>query len=504
VKEFARLTGGANGRKIVAFVQKALFLQWLSIISTRRGSLISCCSLSAWFLLLGVVAHAQGFGTIVGSKKKILLHRKLPAVIHLTTDSFEVKATARDKSHADVAQSLSDILETELLKDNNRLHVEKSTPGVVISCTITHYEIPPPQSFTRDEVVLQKSRNIEQPKKFYKVSGTLEVAYQAKDGRSGKVLDSGNLSARYSKEYEEGTNQNADKSLVTKVTNPFKRAAGKKTDDSSGPPTPIDIRQDLIHQVVTQVAVTLVNTDETVEVYLARGKLDSADKLAESGLWTRNLEQLETMAPLPNPKDDAYRLYNIGVASEALAYQSEDHAAAEKFIEQAAINYGKAVDAKPDEKYFLEPQKRIETAAAYYKRLEQRHESLTAASSSDSSKSSKDSSGDGASTKPASGASRKASTATKKSTTAGPVTAASIKEKESAPQPKLTNDKVIEMFKSGVDEENIIATIRQASHVQFDISPDGQIQLAKNGVKGKILVAMRERARRAKPATADQ
>jgi hypothetical protein len=81
------------------------------------------------------------------------------------------------------------------------------------------------------------------------------------------------------------------------------------------------------------------------------------------------------------------------------------------------------------------------------------------------------------------------------------VTNASIKEKESAAQPTLNNEKVIEMFKSGVDEENIIATIRQASHVQFDISPDGQIQLAKNGVKGKILVAMRERARRAKAAT---
>ncbi len=60
------------------------------------------------------------------------------------------------------------------------------------------------------------------------------------------------------------------------------------------------------------------------------------------------------------------------------------------------------------------------------------------------------------------------------------------------------------MFKSGVDEENIIATIRQAPLVQFDTSPDGQIQLAKNGVKGKILAAMRERVRRSKPATTNQ
>ena len=45
-----------------------------------------------------------------------------------------------------------------------------------------------------------------------------------------------------------------------------------------------------------------------------------------------------------------------------------------KYLDQAAINYGKAIDAKPAEKYFLEPQKRIETAIAHYKQLEQENE----------------------------------------------------------------------------------------------------------------------------------
>src|SRR4029077_7319519 len=94
--------------------------------------------------------------------------------------------------------------------------------------------------------------------------------------------------------------------------------------------------------------------------------------------------------------------------------------------------------------------------------------------------------------------SRKTGTTTKTSTASAPVTNASIKQKEPMAKPALTNGKVIEMFKSGVDEDNIIATIRQSANAQFDISPDGQIELAKNGVKGKILAAMRERARRAK------
>ena len=62
------------------------------------------------------------------------------------------------------------------------------------------------------------------------------------------------------------------------------------------------------------------------------------------------------------------------MAYEALAYQAEDEKAAMKYLDEAAINYGKAIDAKPAEKYFLEPQKRIETAIAHYKELGKENE----------------------------------------------------------------------------------------------------------------------------------
>jgi hypothetical protein len=51
------------------------------------------------------------------------------------------------------------------------------------------------------------------------------------------------------------------------------------------------------------------------------------------------------------------------------------------------------------------------------------------------------------------------------------------------------------MAKAGVDDDNIIATIREAKAVEFDLTPDGQVQLATGGVKGKILAAMRQRAK---------
>ena len=51
------------------------------------------------------------------------------------------------------------------------------------------------------------------------------------------------------------------------------------------------------------------------------------------------------------------------------------------------------------------------------------------------------------------------------------------------------------MVKAGLDEENIIDTIKSAGSVNFDLSVDGQVKLAQNGVKGKILTAMKTKAR---------
>ena len=62
-------------------------------------------------------------------------------------------------------------------------------------------------------------------------------------------------------------------------------------------------------------------------------------------MWERALETFETATPNPKPTEDAYRLYDTGVAYEALAYKAEDPKAAMKYLDEAAIDYGKAIDA---------------------------------------------------------------------------------------------------------------------------------------------------------------
>jgi hypothetical protein len=55
----------------------------------------------------------------------------------------------------------------------------------------------------------------------------------------------------------------------------------------------------------------------------------------------------------------------------------------------------------------------------------------------------------------------------------------------------LNNETIIKLVKAGLSEENIIATISEASAVSFDLSPNGQVQLIQAGVSNRIISAMR-------------
>ena len=466
---------------------------------------LRCLGGVAVFLLalfaLSPPAFSQGFGTI--KTDKVVLHRKLPAVIHLTATSVSVKTTSHLPPQNDAPQLLTELLQTNLLKYDKTLTVDDNSPNIKIQCTITNFEIPQPQQYTRNDTVLVKGKPTVKQEVFFHVSGTLDVDVRVTD-RSGKTLDSNSFSAKYSQEYEQPDAQNGVAvGAVVGALHSVKNKVKPGDEAAAAPPTTaVELEQQLVRKVVALITPRLVNTDEPVEIPLAKGKMDEADKLATGGLWSRDLETLETMPPLPNPADDAYRFYDIGVANEALGYKAEDHAAAKNFLMEAAINYGKAIDAKPAEKNFIDAQNRIELAVTYYKTLEGSAPKEASVSASAA-----------VATKPATGAAAPVSAtpkSTPKTVAAKPPSASGTPKTtpvNTAPAtpakpavPALTNAKVIEMFKSGVDEPSIIAAIHDAHSTQFDLSADGLIDLAKNGVKGKILDAMRARTRPANAA----
>ena len=423
----------------------------------------------AGLTIIGIVQtmHAQNFGSLIINRKKIALQRKLPPTGHVEGTTFKVNVDATGLQ-ADLATDLKSTLESMLIHNDSRLRSEDGSPDTVISCRITTYATPQPQ-MTSQAVLTPGQKSKVQSQPMERITGVLTVSFQAKD-RSGKSLGADIVTAKFDKEYSAN---GAQKGVMYSMTHTVSHLTKGGTDDDT-PPTQADLHNRLIQEAAQQIAAHLVNTTEQVEVYLAKGGgLDEANKLMEQKLWTRAMEQLETMKPFPTPEDDAYRLYDLGVVNEALAYQAEDIKKARKELQEASIDYGKAIDGKPTEKYFMQPQTRIDTALAHYKVLgEQKVPAPSMANAS-----------------PARGS----------ADAPVPAPATAAKAKSSASSDAMTNDQVMSMVSAGIDDANIVDTIQHAKAVNFDLSVQGQVDLSKNKVSGRIISAMKARART--PAT---
>ncbi len=408
-------------------------------------------------LLATAPTGAQGFGA---SKEKVTLHRKLPAVVHMPGDTIKVIVNSADtEEDGSLPYDFQALLETELLKDDPNLR-EDDNPSTEIICQITEYSHPDPEYTNKlaPAAALGGSQiaSIAKVGAVERITAKLNVSFQAKDA-NGHGIISDNIESTYDQEFDAAGNSTAH-GVLGQVTGSLSHAkGGQKSVD--GPPTPAELRSRLIIDAVQQIAEHLVNSDESIDVLLARkdGPLEEGDKDAETGLWERALETFETAPAFPKPDEDAYRLYNIGVAYEALAYEADDEKAAMKYLDQAAINYGKAIDAKPAEKYFVEPQKRIETAIAHYKELD-----------------------------------------LEKQRDAEKAKSAAVDAENSKAQ-GLTNDQVIAMVKSGMDDATVIQAIRGASAVSFDLTPAGQKALAAGGVSVHLLAEMKAQAAKKPP-----
>jgi hypothetical protein len=434
---------------------------------TLLGSLLC---LLVWSPVLP--AHAQSFGSSM-ARKKIILQRKLPPTGHIDGTTIKVVATAKG-FQADIGPDLASTLEALLIRNDSRLRSEDAHPDTQINCQVTTYAQPPAQTTMQPGVQIGKTPAKATP--LTRVTGILTVSFEAKNTRTSKSIAADTVTAKFDQEYTAAGAQQPGfaasfKHLGDQITK------GKQEEDK--PPTAAELHNRLIQDAAQQIASHLVTTTEHVDVLLAKGgALDEANKLAEEKLWTRALEQLETMTPFPQKEEDAYRLYNIGVMNEALAYDAEDVKKARTYLQEASIDYGKAIDAKPTEKYFLEPQTRIDTALAHYKTIGDQTAAAKAAPPVKAE------------------VSAPVATATRPAVPSPSVKPAST---SAPPADALTNDQVIAMVQAKLDQANILDNISHASAVNFDLSVAGQVNLSKNGVNGQILMAMKQRARA--PAT---
>ena len=203
---------------------------------------------------------------------------------------------------------------------------------------------------------------------------------------------------------------------------------------------------------------------EPVRVLLARSdEVDKLNDLARARKWNEWKAALQETRPHRDPKKDAYRLHNIAVANEALAYEAANDDDAQRLLVDASTAMQQAIAAKKDEKYFTEALARISKNSLGLTRLRTMRTSIGM---------------------------RQPTTA---KAAAGAPAEKFAPPKASAQKASMTNADVIDLRKAGLDDDNLIAAIKEAGTTQFDLTAAGLKTLLTAKVSNRVIAVMRER-----------
>ncbi len=405
-----------------------------------------------------------------GQKIEATLKRKRPPEYFVIGTGVRLQVGSSIPGGAGFTELLKARLESGLFARDSRLKSEERSPETIIVCNITRLDANDGAWEQRTVKEYQKTgqhTEYNQKKNKYEtkddwnyvpvtrrykiVKGGINISYLARDAKTNATLDAHNIQAEFNREYLEGSGALSDH----------------------------ETREALINSAVEQLARRLTPTVEPIKVYLPRGKVEDFSKYGQSGLWEKMREGVEKMGPLPKPSDEALRQYGIGVANEALAYQEPKVEEAVKLLEEASVNYNKALELKPDEKHFREPLARIEQSMAQYKKLSSQLAAYTQSRAVSNTPP----------PQPDAGARGLTTPVTPQPPPAAPSNPQAMANQKQA----MTNQKVIQMVNAGLDDTNIIATINSAPSAQFDLGADALINLRGNKVSLDVINAMRQR-----------
>lgn len=395
--------------------------------------------------LVSPVRAGEGFGMM---KKTANLTRVHPPEIFISGSRLAVRATSQSAAHAATAQRLQSQLESELLSNNPHFKLEASNPDAVVDVRILQndYREEWQERLMTHSVktgsVDSKNRPIYRDEqvnvRFKIVKYTFVAAFKVQDARGDKQLGGDTINNSFQKEFQNGDGAPDQQSLETNAVN----------------------------AAVAELTRRLAPTKEVIGVLLPKGSFDGISNFADAGLWSKYLDALDRMSPLPKPLDEAYRQYALGVAYEALGYSAEEIDQTLKYLEQASEHYNNAVDANPKEGYFTKayqgllrssqtaeaPLTRVQAALVQYQRIKQFDERATPE--------------------------RRSGTAVAGAKGLGAAAPAAD---------AVTNESIIDMLRAGLPEEVILTSLDSAAHTALDASPHGLIELSNAKASKKLI-----------------
>lgn len=432
-----------------------------------------------WALIFGILAaapaHAQGLGD------PVTLHTKLPAIVNLAEPDVEIKVIATAPGSAQLAATLVPEIQSLLQQGNHLITTTSLHPATRIEANIITYTPYKVEEVKIGTETIYRGKTTPAAKG-HVVTADLTLAYRAISIKTGRPIDAAVVEAKIKENYGIPETKKPCKFCPAVPT----MDAMKKVFDTAEPiPDAPTVTKRLTDEAASKIAVRLVNTDKDIEVRLSKGQLAKEANVAKTGNWAKFLDDLKTTPPLSDLAADAYRLYDMAVAYEALGYQAQPDQAATLF-DQASENYKAANDAAPLEKGFLEPLVRVETAQVTLKTIEERAKNGGRISKEDL-----------ADTK---SADEKTVPIEKPFETAD--AKPTDKEKPSGNPDILDDAKIIRYTAKGLDDENLIAIINKSTNYSFKLDGDDLDKLLDAKVSNKVIAAMRAKNESSHPAPA--
>jgi len=415
-----------------------------------------------WLLLSLVLASfpmaaiaGEGFGWV---KMSANLTRTRPPQVYVGGSKISVRASGQDHSGASASQRLKSELESQLISHERRFSVDDAKPETVIDVKVLRDEYgerwenrPGKETYDTGQKD-QKGRTVYATRdvtlQYKVVHHSFSAAYKVYEPQSGRSLIADTVNRNFQQDFLNGT----------------------------GAPDASSLESVSVDTVTRTITMQLTPTKEVVGVLIPKGSYESAGAFATAGLWSKYLDALQKLSPRPNPADDAYRQYGMGVAYEAMGYGAEDSETTLKYLEQASTHYNNAIDANPKEGYFRQgyesvvssakarpPLERVQEALAQYQKLKEFADARLAGGGTDQAAGAKD-----------------------------------------IPAGAVTNAAVIEMLKAGLQEDVIMTSIKSAPATAFDVTPKGLIQLSQANASHRLIQTIQAAATGATPADASK
>ena len=313
-------------------------------------------TVAAVFILAGSHADAQFRRGVPASATEINLFPVVPPALLLPAGSFHVEVRNLSTAPDLLLPRLDDAITTQMSDNDRRLEAVEGKGQMRVVATITEWAI------TRRHgtrfVPGVRLVGTEQARDGNGAS-TAELVYDY--GRNKpKVVDNGAATVRVG--VRRGTEVIADE--TARITYQSDRLVEEAALSVT------EIENALIDRAAQRSAGLVTAAREPVKVLLARSdEVDRLNDLAVNRWWNEWRAALQATGPHRDPKRDAYRLHNLAVAVEAMAYEAATVDDTHRLLQEAAGLVQQAIAARKDEKLFAESFSRISNNSLGYARL---------------------------------------------------------------------------------------------------------------------------------------